>query len=207
MNQVMLMGNLGKDPELRYTQSNKAVLTFSMGTSERWKDQQGNQNENTTWHTVVFWEKRAEALSKILAKGSKVLVRGKIKTRSWDDTQSGQKRYATDIQGEDLEFCGPAPQQNQQQQQASPNQQLNYQPQPVQNSGHQQSVQQQPRQQQDYPGTGIPYAQNNGNPPQAANHRNPNQANPPLGAQQQFAPNTNQHQDPATIPGLDEIPF
>lgn len=219
MNQVMLMGNLGKDPELKYTQQNKAVLSFSMGTSERWTDGQGNKQEATTWHQVVFWERRAEALAKILVKGSKVLVRGKIKTRSWDDTQTGQKRYATDIQGDDLEFCGPSPQQGQPQQQAPQQRQPQQQAQaPQQNYGsgmtqnHQaQAPQQQPvqqRQQQAYPGTGTPLAQNNGNPPQAANHRNPNQANPPHGAQQ-FPHNTNQHQDPAsqTVPGLDEIPF
>ena len=206
MNKVILMGNLGADPELRYTQSGKAVLKINMGTKETWNDPQGNRQEKTTWHQVLFWDKRAEGLARVLTKGAKVLVTGKISNRTYE--KDGQTRYISEVSGEDLEFCGPRPQQQQQ-----------YQQQPAQHSGHQQSVQQQqpvqpvqpvqqqpvqPVQQQrtvqqQQPVTQLSQGQRN-------QIRNPNQNNPPLAAQN-FPANTSQHPDPAAAPGLDEIPF
>ncbi|RJR46029.1 MAG: single-stranded DNA-binding protein [Desulfobacteraceae bacterium] len=90
-NLVILVGNLGKDPELRYTPSGKAVATFSMATTEKYKDQ-----ETTQWHRITAWNKLGEICSEYLRKGSSVYIEGKITYRSWDDKE-GNKRYATDI--------------------------------------------------------------------------------------------------------------
>lgn len=105
MNKVILCGNLGQDPELKFTQGGEAVLKMRIATSERWTDKSGEKKESTEWHTVVLWGKRAEALSKILAKGRTVVVEGKIQSRSWDD-KDGQKRYATDIKANDIQLVG-----------------------------------------------------------------------------------------------------
>lgn len=96
VNKVILVGNLGKDPELRYTNSGVAVATFSMATSESWKDADGNLQDRTQWHTVVAWRKLAEICGEYLKKGSKVFVEGKIQYRTYDD-KNGVKRYVTEI--------------------------------------------------------------------------------------------------------------
>jgi len=96
MNRVIIIGNLGQDPEIRYTQSQKAVATLSVATSESWKDDSGKQQEKTEWHRVIVWDKQAENAVKYLKKGSKVAVEGKLQTRSWDD-KDGVKRYTTEI--------------------------------------------------------------------------------------------------------------
>lgn len=92
----MLIGNLGQDPEVRYTQSNTAVATLSIATSERYKDSNGEYQERTEWHRVVAWGRTAEICQQYLSKGSKVYIEGPIQTRQWED-KDGQKRYTTEI--------------------------------------------------------------------------------------------------------------
>lgn len=96
LNKVMLIGRLGQDPEVRYTQSNTAVATLSLATSERYKDGNGEQQERTEWHRVVAWGRLAEICQQYLSKGSLIFVEGPLQTRSWEDNQ-GQKRYTTEI--------------------------------------------------------------------------------------------------------------
>ena len=96
INKIILIGNLGQDPELRYTSSGVAVASFSMATSESWKDQDGNVQEKTQWHKLVAWRKLAEIVGEYLKKGSKVYVEGRIQYRSYDD-KNGVKRDITEI--------------------------------------------------------------------------------------------------------------
>jgi single-strand DNA-binding protein len=96
VNKIILIGNLGQDPELRYTSSGVAVASFSMATSESWKDQDGNVQEKTQWHKLVAWRKLAEIVGEYLKKGSKVYVEGRIQYRSYDD-KNGVKRDVTEI--------------------------------------------------------------------------------------------------------------
>lgn len=102
LNKVMLIGNLGKDPELRYTSSGSAIATFSLATNESWKDQEGNQQERTEWHNIVAWKKLAEICGEWLKKGKKVYIEGRIQTRSYDDKNTGTKRYITEIVAENM---------------------------------------------------------------------------------------------------------
>ena len=97
LNKVMLIGNLGKDPELRHTPSGVAVATFTVATNESWKDQDGNMQERTEWHNIVAWRKLAEVCGEWLKKGKKVYVEGRIQTRSYDDKNTGAKKYMTEI--------------------------------------------------------------------------------------------------------------
>ena len=99
VNKVILLGRLGRDPELKYTPSSKPVLELSLATTEKYKDK-----EETEWHTVVFWNKQAETLAKYLQKGSLLYVEGKNKTRSWE--KDGQKRYKTEVLGVSFQFVG-----------------------------------------------------------------------------------------------------
>ena len=97
INKVILIGNLGQDPEVRYTQSGDAVVTISLATSESWKDKNtGEAQERTEWHRVVFFGKVAEVVEKYLTKGSKVYVEGQLRTRKWQD-KDGQDRYTTEV--------------------------------------------------------------------------------------------------------------
>jgi len=102
LNKVLLIGNLGKDPELSYTASGIAVAKFSIATNERWKDAEGNVQERTEWHNIIAWRKLAEICGQYLKKGSKVYLEGKLQTRSWDDKNTGAKRYATEVIADDL---------------------------------------------------------------------------------------------------------
>lgn len=102
LNKVLLIGNLGKDPELSYTASGVAVAKFSVATGERWKDQEGNTQERTEWHNIVAWRKLAEICGQYLKKGSKVYLEGRLQTRSWDDKNTGVKRYATEVIADNL---------------------------------------------------------------------------------------------------------
>jgi single-strand DNA-binding protein len=95
LNVVHLIGHLGKDPELRYTQSGKAVATFSLATSESWKDQNGEKQEKTEWHNIVVWGKIGELCGEFLKKGNPVFVAGKLQTRSYE--KDGIKKYVTEI--------------------------------------------------------------------------------------------------------------
>lgn len=105
VNKVILVGNLGKDPELRYTPAGVAVATFSLATSERFKDRDGQQQEKTEWHNVVAWRQLAEICGKYLHKGKQVYIEGKIQTRSYDD-RDGNKRYITEIVADQMQMLG-----------------------------------------------------------------------------------------------------
>lgn len=96
LNRVMLLGNLGADPELRMTQGGQAVLNLRLATTEQWKSEKGGKQERTDWHSCVVWGNRAEALGKILHKGDRILVEGKLRHDSYDD-RDGNKRYKTTV--------------------------------------------------------------------------------------------------------------
>ncbi len=96
INKVILVGNLGADPELRYTQSGVAVATLRLATSRRWKDRDGNMQDETEWHRVIVWNKSAEFCGNYLSKGSKIYVEGRLQTRKWQD-QNGNDKYTTEI--------------------------------------------------------------------------------------------------------------
>ena len=105
VNKVILVGNLGADPELKYTPSNRPVCNLSVATNEVWKDKGGNKQEKTEWHRVNVWGDQAEHCSKYLAKGRTVYVEGRLQTRSWDDKE-GKKRYSTEVVAERVVFLG-----------------------------------------------------------------------------------------------------
>ena len=106
INSAHLVGRLGKDPEIKYTQAGKAVANFSIATSEVWKDKNtGEKNEVTDWHNIVIWDKLAEVCGEYLKKGSQVYVSGRLKNRSWED-QDGIKRYTTEIIANKMEMLG-----------------------------------------------------------------------------------------------------
>ena len=103
LNKVMLIGRLGRDPEIRYTQSGNAVASFSIATSEYWRDKQGQRQEKTEWHDIVAWDRLADQAQSYLKKGSMVYIEGKLQTRSWDD-QQGQKKYRTEVVANQVRF-------------------------------------------------------------------------------------------------------
>ena len=104
VNKVILIGNLGADPEVRHTPDGVAVANFNLATSESWNDRtSGEKQERTEWHRLVVWRKLAEIAGQYLKKGSKIYVEGKLQTRSWDD-QSGQKRYTTEVVVNDFQM-------------------------------------------------------------------------------------------------------
>lgn len=105
LNRVMLIGNLGADPELRTTSGGQSVLKIRMVTNESYKDRSGEWKEKAEWHSIVVWGKRAEALSKILDKGKQVYVEGSLRTSSYEDRE-GVKRYKTEIQASNVILCG-----------------------------------------------------------------------------------------------------
>ena len=105
LNKVMLIGNLGKDPELRFTPSGRAVARFPIATSEQWTDQQGQRQDRTEWHNVVVWGKQAETCGQYLSKGRQVFVEGSIRSRQYDDKE-GQKRYITEVIAQRVQFLG-----------------------------------------------------------------------------------------------------
>ena len=102
LNRVNLIGNLGRDPELSYTAGGLAVAKFSIATNERWKDASGNIQERAEWHNIVAWGKLAEICGQYLKKGSKVFLEGRLQTRSWDDKNTGVKKYMTEIVANDM---------------------------------------------------------------------------------------------------------
>lgn len=117
VNKVILIGNLGKDPEVRYLESGTPVANFPIATSESYKDKSGNRVDQTEWHNIVMWRGLAEVAEKYLKKGSSVYVEGKLKTRSWDD-KDGNKRYTTEIVADKMTMLGGKP--NGEQGQAAP---------------------------------------------------------------------------------------
>ena len=105
VNKVILVGNLGRDAELRYTPGGAAVSTLNMATTETWNDKSGQKQEKTEWHRVVFWGKVAESLTEYLTKGKQVYVEGRLETRQWND-KDGNKRYTTEIKGDKIVLLG-----------------------------------------------------------------------------------------------------
>ncbi|PIE56981.1 MAG: single-stranded DNA-binding protein [Desulfobulbus propionicus] len=106
INKAILIGNLGADPEIRYTQNGVPVATFNIATSERWKGQDGQMQEQTEWHRIVAWRKLAEICGQYLSKGSRVYIEGRIQTRKWQD-QNGNDRYTTEIQAREMKMLSP----------------------------------------------------------------------------------------------------
>lgn len=105
VNKVIIVGNLGKDPEVRYLPSGGAVANVTIATSEAWRDKNtGQQQEQTEWHRVVFYGKLAEIVGEYLKKGSKVYVEGSLHTRKWQDKQTGQDRYSTEIKANTMQM-------------------------------------------------------------------------------------------------------
>ncbi|MCL1125901.1 single-stranded DNA-binding protein [Shewanella surugensis] len=104
VNKVILVGNLGKDPEVRYMPNGNAVANFTVATSETWKDQQGQQQERTEWHNIVMYRRLAEVAGEYLKKGSKVYLEGKLQTSKWQDQQTGQDRYKTEINASEMQM-------------------------------------------------------------------------------------------------------
>jgi single-strand DNA-binding protein len=106
VNKVILLGNVGKDPEIRTTPNGMTVASFSLATADRAKDPQGNWTDRTEWHNLVAFQRTAEIVRDYVKKGSQLYVEGKIQTRSWDDKESGQKKYRTEILINDLQLLG-----------------------------------------------------------------------------------------------------
>ena len=105
VNKVILVGRLGQDPEVRFTQGGTAVANLRIATDETWKDQSGEKQQRTEWHTVVAWRRLAEICGQYLSKGRLVYIEGKLQTRSWQDRE-GNKRYSTEIQADNMVMLG-----------------------------------------------------------------------------------------------------
>ena len=108
VNKVILVGHLGRDPELRYAQSGTAIATATLATSERRKDREGNWGDHTEWHRLVFFGKTAETLSRYCKKGKQLYIEGSLQTRDWEDKESGQKRYMTEVRVNQMVMLGRA---------------------------------------------------------------------------------------------------
>ena len=125
VNKVIIVGNLGKDPEVKYMPNGNAVANFTVATSESWKDQQGVQQERTEWHNIVMYRRLAEIAGEYLKKGSKVYLEGKLQTSKWQDQQTGQDRYKAEINASEMQMLdskGQGAQQAAPQQQQAPQQ-------------------------------------------------------------------------------------
>jgi single-strand DNA-binding protein len=105
VNKVILLGNLGADPEMRYTQGGTAVMSLRLATAESYKDSHGDWQERTEWHNVTVWAARAEGLAKVLTKGSRLYIEGSLRTSSYEDRE-GVKRYKTEINAQNVVLCG-----------------------------------------------------------------------------------------------------
>src|SRR5436189_5520298 len=105
VNKVILVGNLGRDAQLRYTPAGAAVATLNMATTEVWNDKAGQSQEKTEWHRVVLWGKTAESLNEYLTKGKQIYVEGRLQTRQWDD-KDGNKRYTTEVKADRITLLG-----------------------------------------------------------------------------------------------------
>jgi len=106
VNKVILIGNLGKDPEVKYTPQGTPVAKLALATNERYKDKDGQWQDRTEWHNVVLWQRLAEIAGEYLKKGGKVYIEGRLQTRSWDDKQTNQKKYMTEVVAHDLVLLG-----------------------------------------------------------------------------------------------------
>ena len=107
VNKVILVGNLGKDPEVRYTPSGVAVANFSIATTEQWKGKDGEKQERTEWHRIVAWQRLGEVCGEYLHKGSQVYIEGKLQTKAWED-RDGNKRYTTEVIANTMQMLGIA---------------------------------------------------------------------------------------------------
>ncbi len=225
VNKVILVGNLGQDPEVRYMPNGNAVANITVATSESWKDQSGQKQERTEWHRVVMFGKLAEITGEYLRKGSQVYLEGKLQTRKWKD-QSGQDRYSTEVvvdQGGQMQMLGgrgqgqgaPAQGGYQQPQQQAP-QQGGYAPKPQQSAPQQGGYAPKP---QAAPAQGG-YQQPQQSAPQQGGYQQPQQAAPaqggyapkpqaaPAAPQQRPAPQPQQNVTPDLDDGWDDdIPF
>jgi single-strand DNA-binding protein len=105
VNKVILVGNLGRDAELRYTPGGAAVATLNLATTEVWNDKQNQRQEKTEWHRIILWGKQAESLQEYLTKGKQIYVEGRLQTRQWDD-KDGNKRYTTEIKADRITLLG-----------------------------------------------------------------------------------------------------
>jgi single-strand DNA-binding protein len=105
LNRVMLIGNLGQDPELRYTQGGQAVLNLRLATNESYVNKDGERQDRTEWHSVIIWGKRGEGLNKVLSKGKQIFVEGRLQTRSWEAKEGG-KRYTTEVVATEVVLLG-----------------------------------------------------------------------------------------------------
>jgi single-strand DNA-binding protein len=106
VNKVILLGNLGKDPEVKYTPQGTAVAKLTVATNYRYKDKNEQWQDQTEWHNVVLWQRLAEIAGEYLKKGSKVYIEGRLQTRSWEDKQTNQKKYMTEVVANDLVLLG-----------------------------------------------------------------------------------------------------
>jgi|SRR5688572_2140006 len=106
VNKVILVGNLGRDPERRSTPSGQQVATFTVATNRKWRDRDGNRQEQTEWHNIVVWGRQAEVAGEYLKKGRQIYLEGRLQTRSWDDKQSGEKKYRTEVICENFQMLG-----------------------------------------------------------------------------------------------------
>jgi single-strand DNA-binding protein len=106
VNKVILIGNLGRDPEVRSTPSGQPVASFTVATSRRWRDKNGQRQEQTEWHNIVVWGKQAEIAGQYLTKGKQIYIEGRLQTRSWDDRQTGEKKYRTEIVADMFQMLG-----------------------------------------------------------------------------------------------------
>jgi len=129
INKVILIGNLGKDPEVRTTSGGTSVASFSIATTEKFKDRSGQRQEKTEWHNIIVWDKLADLAGKYLKKGSTIYLEGKLSTSSWEDKNGGGKKYKTEIVGNVMQFLGGKPENGQQSQ---PQQFQSQYPEPIQ---------------------------------------------------------------------------
>lgn len=133
VNKVILVGNVGKDPEVRYIDSGAAVANFSLATSETYKNKNGERVTNTEWHNIVLWRGLAEIAEKYVKKGTQLYIEGKIRTRSYDD-QNGNKRYITEIIGDNMKMLSKAQSDNSQSANQSQDQDQSQSPSPTADS-------------------------------------------------------------------------
>ncbi len=119
VNKAILIGNLGRDPEIRYTPSGQAVASFTIATTDKWRDKEGQLQERTDWHNIVCWGKQAELANQYLKKGRPVYIEGRIQNRSYDDKE-GNKRYISEVVVQRLQFLGGRPGESTGQQQETP---------------------------------------------------------------------------------------
>ena len=112
VNKVILIGNLGKDPEVKYTPSGVPLAKFSLATNERYKDKSGEWQDRTEWHNITAWQRSAEIVGEYVQKGSRVYIEGRLQTSSWEDKQSGDKKYRTEIVAREIVLLGGGREQN-----------------------------------------------------------------------------------------------